>query len=90
MNHRDIVDLRLAMIRARVDTSAPNRIALLEAINPHLGELLAAADAFLKIKDSTRITFERFDNAPALVCAMVKRAVEEFEELQSNAREVKV
>lgn len=82
-----IAEYRVLLVRQRVSQSPLAKIELMEAIVPDLGELLAMADAFAKIRshfpsrDHRRWPDDLTPEAMAALDAVVRMAMRQFEVL---------
>jgi hypothetical protein len=83
IDRRKIADLRLALIRANIK-GGPNEADLNEVVRPVLGELLALADAALKIRKvcKQRQTAASMEGSRLVIVHTVVEAMRDLDELE--------
>ena len=87
IDNKKIADLRLALIRAEVHKGSRTETALLAEVRPVIGELLALADAALKIrKVYKRRQDQRSHIAWMEMSKTVETAMRDLDDLEGASR----
>jgi len=88
IDNKKIADLRLALIRAEVHKGSRTETALLAEVRPVIGELLALADAALKIRTVCRQQGSnvRSSGGQQVVLSVVLGAMSDLDYLEGASR----
>ena len=88
LDSKNIADLRLALIRANVATHGRGEEELIAQVRPVIGELLALADAALKIRRACKRPVKEGDaqNSSSVIVSATVLAMRDLDDLEHAHR----